>query len=93
MASVPWDTLLTGMMSIQIFYWSTNQVVVQRAMGAKNLAGQKGVLFASVMKLVGPLMLCIPGIIALHMMGTCHRSRFRGLENSPRSGPGDPQHD
>lgn len=68
--SVPWDTLLTGMMFIQIFYWSTNQVIVQRAMGAKSLAeGQKGVLFASLMKLVGPVMLCLPGIIALHMMG------------------------
>ena len=66
--SVPWPTLLTGMMFIQIFYWSTNQVIVQRAMAAKSLAeGQKGVLFASAMKLVGPLMLCLPGIIALHM--------------------------
>jgi len=66
--SVPWPTLLTGMMFIQIFYWSTNQVIVQRALAAKSLAeGQKGVLFASFMKLVGPLMLCLPGIIALHM--------------------------
>ena len=66
--SVPWPTLFTGMMFIQIFYWSTNQVIVQRAMAAKSLAeGQKGVLFASAMKLVGPLLLCLPGIIALHM--------------------------
>ena len=66
--SVPWPTLFTGMMFIQIFYWSTNQVIVQRAMAAKSLAeGQKGVLFASAMKLVGPLMLCLPGIIALRM--------------------------
>ena len=66
--SVPWPTLFTGMMFIQIFYWSTNQVIVQRAMAARSLAeGQKGVLFASAMKLVGPLMLCLPGIIALHM--------------------------
>lgn len=66
--SVPWPTLLTGMMFIQVFYWSTNQVIVQRALAAKSLAeGQKGVLFASGMKLIGPLMLCLPGIIALHM--------------------------
>ena len=57
------------MMFIQVFYWSTNQVIVQRAMAAKSLAeGQKGVLFASFMKLLGPIMLCLPGIIALHMM-------------------------
>ncbi|GIS40042.1 hypothetical protein Ct9H90mP12_2360 [bacterium] len=66
--TVPWPTLLTGMMFIQVFYWSTNQVIVQRAMAARSLAeGQKGVLFASAMKLVGPVMLCLPGIIALHM--------------------------
>ena len=69
--SVPWPTLLTGMMFIQVFYWSTNQVIVQRAMAAKSLSeGQKGVLFASAMKLVGPIMLCLPGIIALHMTDT-----------------------
>ncbi len=67
--SVPWPTLFTGIMFIQVFYWSTNQVIVQRAMAAKSLAeGQKGVLFASAMKLVGPVMLCLPGIIALHMV-------------------------
>ena len=66
--TVPWPTLLTGMMFIQIFYWSTNQVIVQRSMAAKSLAeGQKGVLFASGLKLVGPLMLCLP-VIALHML-------------------------
>ena len=66
--TVPWPTLLTGMMFIQVFYWSTNQVIVQRAMAARSLEeGQKGVLFASAMKLVGPIMLCLPGIIALHL--------------------------
>lgn len=66
--SVPWPTLLTGMVFIQVFYWSTNQVIVQRAMGAKSLAtGQKGVLFAAGMKIIGPVMLCLPGIVALHM--------------------------
>ena len=94
MASVPWDTLLTGMMFIQIFYWSTNQVVVQRAMGAKNLAeGQKGVLFASVMKLVSTHALHSGHYCSAYDGGPVCRSRFRRLENSPRSGPGDPQHD
>ena len=54
--TVPWPTLFTGMMFIQVFYWSTNQVIVQRAMAARSLAeGQKGVLFASGMKLLGQL--------------------------------------
>ena len=36
--SVPWPTLLTGMMFIQVFYWSTNQVIVQLAMADKSLS-------------------------------------------------------
>jgi SSS family solute:Na+ symporter len=66
--SLPWPTLLSGMMLIQLFYWSTNQVIVQRAMAARSLAdGQKGVLFAAGLKLLGPLMLCLPALIALRM--------------------------
>tara|TARA_Y100001970_G_C14246219_1_gene868465 strand:+ start:683 stop:2542 length:1860 start_codon:yes stop_codon:yes gene_type:complete len=73
--SVPWPTLLTGMMFVQVFYWSTNQVIVQRAMAAKSLKdGQKGVLFASALKLIGPVMLCLPAIVALHMLGNTHDS-------------------
>ncbi len=69
--SVPWPTLLTGMMFIQLFYWSTNQVIVQRAMGARDLkSGQQGLLFAAGLKILGPVMLCLPGIIALHLTDT-----------------------
>ena len=69
--SVPWPTLLTGMMFIQLFYWSTNQVIVQRAMGARNLkSGQQGLMFAAGLKILGPVMLCLPGIIALHLSDT-----------------------
>ena len=69
--SVPWPTLLTGMMFIQLFYWSTNQVIVQRAMGARDLkSGQQGLMFAASLKILGPAMLCLPGIIALHLTDT-----------------------
>ena len=36
--SVPWHTLFTGILVINLFYWCTNQAIVQRAFGAKNLA-------------------------------------------------------
>ncbi|MEC7196272.1 MAG: solute:sodium symporter family transporter [Planctomycetota bacterium] len=69
--SVPWPTLLTGMRFIQLFYWSTNQVIVQRAMGARDLkSGQQGLMFAASLKILGPVMLCLPGIIALHLTDT-----------------------
>ncbi len=64
---VPFSTIFTGMMLVQLFYWGTNQQIIQRALGAKNLAeGQKGLLLAAFLKILGPLMLVLPGIIAYH---------------------------
>jgi len=74
-AAVPWHTLFTGILIINLFYWCTNQAIVQRCFGAKDLAeGQKGVLFASFLKVLGVAMLVLPGIIAWHMhrLGMIH---------------------
>ena len=61
----PFFTLFTGIFLINTFYWCTNQQIIQRTLGAKSLAeGQKGVLLTGVLKLIGPLYLVIPGIIA-----------------------------
>lgn len=62
--SVPWHVTVTGLMLQNLYYWSTNQLIVQRALAARSLAeGQKGVLFAASMKVVGFIILCIPGIV------------------------------
>lgn len=62
---VPFVTIFTGMMLVQLFYWGTNQQIIQRALGAKNLAeGQKGLLLASFIKILGPIILVLPGMIA-----------------------------
>jgi len=67
-ASVPFSTIFTGLMLVQMFYWGTNQAIIQRALGAKNLKeGQKGLLFASFIKILGPLIVVLPGIIAFHL--------------------------
>ena len=64
---VPFSTIFTGMMLVQLFYWGTNQQIIQRALGAKNLVeGQKGLLLASFLKILGPLILVLPGMIAYH---------------------------
>jgi len=45
---IPWHTLLTGMICIQIYYWSTNQTITQRAMAAPNVSeARKGVFVAA----------------------------------------------
>jgi SSS family solute:Na+ symporter len=67
-ASVPFATIFTGMMLVQLFYWGTNQQIIQRALGAKDLAeGQKGLLLAAGVKILGPILLVLPGMIAWHM--------------------------
>ncbi|QOR39773.1 solute:sodium symporter family transporter [Billgrantia diversa] len=65
---VPFSTLFTGVFLINLFYWTTNQQIIQRTFAAKNLAeGQKGVLLTGFFKLLGPLYLVLPGIIAYHL--------------------------
>ena len=66
----PFTTLFTGMVFANLFYWCTNQYVIQRTLGAKNLAeGQKGVLFSGFFKVLVPFLMMIPGVIAFHLYG------------------------
>ena len=66
----PFGTIFTGMLFANLFYWCTNQYVIQRALGAKNLAeGQKGVLYSGFFKIMVPFMMMIPGVIAYHLYG------------------------
>lgn len=65
---VPLSTLFTGMLLVNLFYWGTNQAIIQRALGAKNLVeGQKGLIYGAFLKILGPLILVLPGIIAFHI--------------------------
>lgn len=67
-SEVPAATILTGVLLINVFYWCTNQQIIQRTLAASSLAeGQKGVLLCGLLKLVGPLYLVIPGIVAYAM--------------------------
>ncbi|MDR5594994.1 solute:sodium symporter family transporter [Paenibacillus larvae] len=65
---VPWVTICAGLLFNNLFYWCTNQAIVQRTLGAKNLKeGQKGVLYAGMFKIFGAFYLVLPGIIAYHL--------------------------
>ncbi|PIR13163.1 MAG: solute:sodium symporter family transporter [Flavobacteriales bacterium CG11_big_fil_rev_8_21_14_0_20_35_7] len=75
-SSIPISTIFTGMMLVQIFYWGTNQAIIQRALGAKNLKeGQKGMMLAAFIKILGPILVVLPGIIAYYM--------FKGQLSNP----------
>ncbi|WP_423186339.1 SLC5 family protein [Alishewanella sp. d11] len=68
---IPWTTLFTGMLFIQIYYWGTNQTITQRAMAAPNVKeAQKGVLVAAGIRLlIVPAIVVIPGIVSYKLYG------------------------
>lgn len=67
-SSIPWTALLLGLWIPNFFYWGLNQYIVQRTLGAKSLAeGQKGIVFAALLKLLIPFVVVIPGILAYNL--------------------------
>ena len=65
---IPWPVLFTGMLVNNMFYWCTNQAIIQRTFGARNLAeAQKGAIGAAFLKCAGPFFITICGVIAYRM--------------------------
>ncbi len=75
---IPWHTLLTGMIFIQTFYWSTNQTITQRAMAAPNIKeAQKGVLAAAAIRLlIVPVIIVVPGVVAFKLFGDVNDAAY-----------------
>ena len=66
----PFGTLFTGMVFANLFYWCSNQYVIQRTLAAKSFSeGQKGVLLSGYFKVLVPFFMMIPGVIAFHLYG------------------------
>lgn len=70
-SDIPFATLFTGMLFIQMFYWSTNQTITQRAMASPSVKeAQKGILAAAVIRLlIVPPIIVLPGIVAFKLYG------------------------
>ncbi len=68
---IPFHTLFTGMIFIQIFYWSTNQNITQKAMTAPTVReAQKGVFAAAVVRiLIIPAIVVVPGVVGYKLFG------------------------
>lgn len=65
---LPFSTLFSGMLLINIYYWGMEQYIVQETLASRSLAvSQKGLSLACVGKLIGPLLLNIPGLMAVHL--------------------------
>jgi len=59
------SVLIGGMWVANLYYWGFNQYIIQRTLAAKSLEeSQKGIVFAAFLKLIIPLIVVVPGIIA-----------------------------
>ncbi len=64
--SVPWFGMMTATVLVGSFYWSMDQVLVQRVFAAKSMnEGRLGATFCGFLKLTTPFILVMPGLIAL----------------------------
>lgn len=60
--------LIGGMWIANLYYWGFNQYIIQRTLAAKSLKeAQRGIAFAAFLKLIIPLIVVIPGIVAFVM--------------------------
>jgi solute:Na+ symporter, SSS family len=68
-----WDlpgiaVIVGGMWVANLYYWGFNQYIIQRTLAAKSLEeSQKGIAFAAFLKLIIPLIVVVPGIVAYVM--------------------------
>ena len=63
-ADYPWHAMLLGYPVMGIWFWCTDQTIVQRVLGARNLRhGQLGIVFAAFLKILPPFLFMLPGIL------------------------------
>jgi SSS family solute:Na+ symporter len=62
---MPWPGLITGVLVVGLYFWCTNQFMIQRALGARSLDhGRWGAIFAGALKLPNLFILILPGVMA-----------------------------
>lgn len=69
-AILPFEVLFTGLMINQIYFWTMHQSIIQRVLGAVNLKeAQKGLLLTGLLKILVPIVIVLPGLIAFYYFG------------------------
>lgn len=72
--TLPWTGLLLGVPFLGFWYWTTNQYIVQRVLGAKDIKNARGgVMLAGFLKIIPLFIMVIPGAMAISLLP--------GLEN------------
>jgi solute:Na+ symporter, SSS family len=63
-STFPWTAMVFGYPVMAIWFWCTDQTIVQRVLGARNInEGQLGALFAGFLKILPPFIFIFPGIL------------------------------
>ncbi|MEL6867916.1 MAG: sodium/solute symporter, partial [Bacteroidota bacterium] len=66
--ALPWTGLLLGVPFLGFWYWSTNQYIIQRALGAKNIQHARwGIILAGFLKVIPLFIMVIPGAMAISL--------------------------
>ena len=66
--SLPWPALFLGLWIPNLYYWGFNQYIAQRGLAAKSLKhGQFGVLLAAFIQVILPLIIVLPGLMAMYL--------------------------
>lgn len=64
-ATYPWTGTLFGTLILGIWYWCTDQVIVQKTLAAKGISeARKGAFFCAALKILPVFILILPGLIA-----------------------------
>ena len=64
----PWTMLLGGGLCVSVFYWATNQFIVQRGLAARSeWDARAGVVMAQYLKFLLPLITVLPGMLAVKL--------------------------
>lgn len=66
---LPWSGVLTGLMVLHMYFWGTNQFIVQRTLGARSdWDARMGTITAGFFKLLIPFLCIVPGMAAAYIL-------------------------
>jgi SSS family solute:Na+ symporter len=83
--SMPWSGLFLGVPILGFWYWTTNQYIVQRVLGAKDIKHARwGMIFAGFLKVIPLFVMVIPGAMAISLFPI---EQFPELINSDKVFP------
>jgi len=81
--SFPWTGIIFGAPILGIWYWCTDQFIVQRVLSGKNINhARSGAIFAGYLKILPVFILVLPGLIAAVLFGTSGDEAYPTLVTS-----------